>query len=146
MYDERVCAWGADWGRTSRCFSLGAVHFAFFWLLPVSLFCGRVSAATLFFAPTPPSPTSSTPLLLFFPLSSFPSLFFFLPPLPPLSLLRPLDVCQAQLCWPSTLCVSLARRLLSFIHPSPPKPTSPSPCAPVYSRSPGLESIVVDHI
>lgn len=105
-----------------------------------------VSAATLFFAPTPPSPTSSTPLLLFFPLSSFPSLFFFLPPLPPLSLLRPLDVCQAQLCWPSTLCVSLARRLLSFIHPSPPKPTSPSPCAPVYSRSPGLESIVVDHI
>lgn len=112
-------------GGTSRCFSLGAEQFAFFgsFLFPFSV---GESAATLLLAPTPlPQHLQHITPLLFFPLP-FPFFFFFAPPLLLSLSFRPLDVCKAQLCWPSTLCVSLARRLLSFIHPSPPPNYQPT--------------------
>lgn len=125
-----------DWG-TSRCAFFGS------FLFPFSV-GERERARHSFLAPTPPSPTSSTPSVVL--LSSFLPFFFFCSPPPSSSpsLFRPLDVCQAQLCWPSILCVFLARRLLSFIHPSPPR-NQPArlPAPPVHWRSPGLESIVV---
>lgn len=124
MYDGRVCAWGADGGDISLFLAwCGAVRV--FWLLPVSLFCGRVRRHSFTCSHTP-SPTSSTHHSVALLSSSLPFFFFFAPPLLLSLSFRPLDVCKAQLCWPSTLCVSLARRLLSFIHPSPPPNYQPT--------------------
>lgn len=120
-----VCVPGGLTGgrrRTSRCFSLGAVHFAFFFGSFLFPFPVGVFAATLFFAPTPPSPTSSTPPLLFFPLF-LP--FFFCPP----SLL-------SLSCDPSTFArpSSVGRPLFVFLSlvdyfplSTPPPPTTNQP-------------------
>lgn len=132
MYDERVCAWGLTGGHlvVSRLVRKTKSSSRFFWLLPVSLFCGR-EPATLLLALTPPFPnifnTSPSVALL----SSFPSLFFFflLPP-PSSSFSAPRRLLGPALLAVHSLCFS--RSSTTFLYPPlPPKlPTSPPPCAP----------------
>lgn len=130
MYDGRVCAW-----------KLTGEHLVGSFLFPFS-----VESPPLFSCSHTPFPNIFNTLRC----SSFlfPSLFFFFFSSPPLlllslPLLTPRRLLGSALLAVHSLCFS--RSSTTFLYPPlpPQKPTSPSPCAPVHWRSPGLESIVV---
>lgn len=139
MYDERGwCVPG-----TSRCFSEDQEQFAFFgsFLFPFSV--DQSATTLLWLAPTPlPQHLQHYSVAL---LSS--SLFFFFcspPPLPlsfdPSTFARPSSVGR-----PLFVCLSFSST--TFLYPpSSPKTNQPASLRPVYSRSPGLESVTFDRI